>query len=179
MTMAAGRLTGRDGGVADELRRPSYWLVTGLDWPGGELAEAAHAIAPMLVPRDALSSDAVQVLGCADLYARSHGMRVVFFSDLTRMFAQAGRSWESMGVDWQRGLEILQNGPFPGLLLTVSERAYLLICDPSAQPAISSPGDPPDGERELARQAIERRLDADWPPYMDRLVAAGRVQPAG
>ncbi|MGB6455226.1 MAG: hypothetical protein WBH47_12155 [Streptosporangiaceae bacterium] len=49
---------------------------------------AAIAIAPGRIPRDALSHDARQVLGCADLYRRTHGQRVLFFSDLTRMEAR-------------------------------------------------------------------------------------------
>src|SRR5262249_15016978 len=59
--------------------------------PGdGDLAETAVALAPPIIPRDALCHDAYQVLGCADLYARKHAQRVVFFSDLTSMFTTAG-----------------------------------------------------------------------------------------
>ena len=57
-----------------------------------------------MIPRETLSRDAVQILGCADLYARKHGQRVVFFSDLTRMFTTAGTSWAQLGVDWESAL---------------------------------------------------------------------------
>ncbi len=70
-----------DSSAAGELLQPAYWLVHGLPWPGdSDMAEAALAIAPEIVPRETLSRDACQILGCADLYARKHGSRVVFFS---------------------------------------------------------------------------------------------------
>ncbi len=78
----------------DELLHPSYWLVHGLRWQGDrDVAEAAVAIAPGMIARESLSRDAFQILGCADLYARKHRERVVFFSDLTRMLTAAGTSW--------------------------------------------------------------------------------------
>lgn len=55
--------------------------------------DAAFAVAPEVIPRDGLSNDAYQVLACADLHAGKQAVRVVLFSDLTRMFASAGRSW--------------------------------------------------------------------------------------
>jgi hypothetical protein len=67
-----------------------------------------------MIPREALSSDAIQVLGCADLYARQHRSRVVFFSDLTRMFSTAGTSWAQLGVDWKSALQELRTGRSPG-----------------------------------------------------------------
>ena len=46
-------------GISEQVAEPDYWLVAGLDWPGGsELAEAAFAVAPGLMPREALSYDA-------------------------------------------------------------------------------------------------------------------------
>ena len=115
-----------------ELLCPSYWLVSGLQWTGnGSTAEAAIAIAPSLIPRRGVSHDASQVLGCADLYASKYAQQVVFFSDLTRMFANAGTSWTELGVDWESALEELRTGPYPALLLTVSEQAHCLICSPA------------------------------------------------
>jgi hypothetical protein len=170
---------------ADDLLQPAYWLVHGLPWHGdgdGEMAEAAMAIAPGMIPREALSRYAVQVLGCADLYARKHGSCVVFFSDLTRMFTAAGTSWAQLGVDWENALRELQDGPFPRLLLTISERAHLIVCDPSTGTLLSGPGDvqeTAETERQLVRQAITDKLAADWPPYMQRIISAGRVRLAG
>ena len=109
--MVAVQADVRRADAAVDLLYPSYWLVSGLEWQGdGELAEAAMAVAPGMIPRDALSHDARQVLGCADLYSRKHGQRVVFFSDLTRMFAEAGTSWSQLGVDWERALRELRPG---------------------------------------------------------------------
>lgn len=146
---------------------PGYWLVAGLEWRGGELAEAAFAVAPEMILRDTLSNDAGQILGCADLYATKGASRVVFFSDLTRMFASAGHSWAGLGVDWPAGLDELRTGPHPVMFLTISERAHLVICDPAA-----------DHDRELLRRAVADKLAADWPSYLQRLTSGGRVSPA-
>jgi hypothetical protein len=168
-----------DVDALDELASPPYWLVWGLQWPGArDAAEAAAAIAPAMIPRDILGSDAYQVLGCADLYARKHGHRVIFFSDLTSMFAAAGTSWSQLGVDWERALQELRSGPFPLMFLTISEHAYAVICDParSAIPVVTAarPG-VADDERELVRQAIARQLAPDWPKYVRSLVDDGHV----
>ena len=120
--------------AAGQLANPGYWLGSGLEWPGGHdgWAEAAVAVAPGMIPRSQLSSDACQVLGCADLYAARHGLRVVFFSDLTRVFTTAGTSWAELGVDWEAALAEFCDGPHPAMYLTISYRAYLHICDSAA-----------------------------------------------
>lgn len=118
--------------AAGELLHPSYWLVYGMPWAGGDgMAEAAIEIAPGMIARESLSRDAFQILGCADLYARKHGWRVVFFSDLTRMFTAAGTSWAQLGIDWEGALQELQDGPFPAIFLTISQRAHVFICNPA------------------------------------------------
>lgn len=121
--------------------------------------------------RDKLSYDACQILGCADLYARKHATRVVLFSDLTRMFASAGHSRAGPGVDWQAALGELRIGPYPAMFLTITERAHLLICDPSEART--------EDERNLVRQAIVGKLAVDWPLYLRRLISAGRAPGAG
>lgn len=162
----------------DELHDPAYWLVFGLEWLGaGPMAEAAAAIAPGVIPRDQIGYDCGQVLGCADIYAARYGQRVVFFSDLTSLLTSAGHSWAGLGVDWEAALAELSPGTFPALLLTISERAYLLLCD-SAVPATGPGGGAAAGsEREVVRQVIARQLAADWPPYVRSLAAAGRHRP--
>jgi len=165
--------------VPDELLHPSYWLVSGLDWHGdGAMAETAVAIAPTMIPRDTLSEDARQVLGCADLYARKHSQQVVLFSDLTRMFTDAGTSWSELGVDWQSALEEFRSGQFPTLLVTISERAYLAICGPGRSPAVAAAnsGERAEDERELVRQVVARQPAWDWPLYIQAAASAGRIQ---
>jgi hypothetical protein len=168
-------------GCAEELAEPGYWFVAGLEWPGGSgLAEAALAVAPELIPRDHLGHDAYQVLGCSDLYARKHCTRVVFFSDLTRMFAAADQSWAALGVDWRAALRELEDGPFPAMFLTISERAHLIICDPAtghAQTEHGSSTEPPGCEREVVRQALADKLTADWPAFINGLIESRRVTP--
>ncbi len=174
-----------DAAAPEELLNPAYWLVFGLEWPGagdGGMAEAALAVAPGMIPRELVSRDSYQVLGCADLYARKHAERVIFFSDLTRMFTAAGTSWAELGVDWENALQELQTGSFPALFLTISGRAYLFICNPATQLLVIGPAaaeDSADAERELVRQAITRQLTADWRPYMQGIIDAGRVRRAG
>jgi hypothetical protein len=172
-----------DTRVAGELLRPSYWLVHGLPWQGdGSRAEAALAIAPGMIDRDSLSRDAFQILGCADLYASKRGSRVVFFSDLTRMFTTAGTSWAQLGIDWDGALQELQDGPFPAMFLTISQRAHIFICNPATRLLLYGPDgeeEATDVERELVRQVIARQLTADWPPYLQQLIDTGRVRIAG
>jgi len=163
--------------VPDELLHPPYWLVSSLDWHSDSaMAEAAVAIAPTMIPRYTLSEDARQVLGCADLYARKHGQQVIFFSDLTRMFADAGTSWTQLGVDWQNALQELRSGQFAALSLTISERAYLFLCDSeSSSPVAATSVEHAEDKRELVRRAVARQLGRDWPPYMQRAIHAGRI----
>jgi hypothetical protein len=166
--------------ATDELLYPSYWLVSGLDWQGdAATAEAAAAIAPAMIPRAAVSHDARQVLGCADLYSRKHSMHVVFFSDLTRMFAIAGTSWTELGVDWENGLDELHDGAFPLMLLTVTRLAYLQICNPASRESMAphhGAENGVDSEREAVRQAITQELINDWPGYMRTIIATGHVR---
>ncbi len=169
--------------AADELLRPSYWLVHGLPWPGGGgLAEAALAIAPGMIARDSLSRDGFQILGCADLYASKKGSRVVFFSDLTRMFTTAGTSWAQLGIDWEGAVQELQDGPFPAMFLTISQRAHIFICNAATRLLLYGPAgeqEVTDAERDFVRQAIASQLTADWPPYMQQMIDTGRSRIAG
>jgi hypothetical protein len=175
-----------DADAAGELANPAYWLVFGLRWPadsvvGGGEAEAAIAVAPGMIPREAVGREVRQVLGCADLYATEFAERLVLFSDLTRMFTGAGTSWGQLGVDWESAVRELREGPFPVLNLTISEHAHLIICDPTAGLSAAGPGESDDErgtEREVVRQAIAGQLAADWPSWMNALIEAGRVRQA-
>ena len=163
--------------VTDDLLHPTHWLVSGLEWHGdGPTAEAAVAVAPGLIPRNVVSRDVYQVLGCADLYARKHRLSVVFFSDLTRMFAAAGTSWSDLGVDWESACRELHNGSFPAVYLTVDALAHLIICDPAARVDPSSARlEETADERELVRHAVAAQLAREWPAYMRSTAAAGRL----
>lgn len=168
-----------DTHATGELLHPSYWLVHGLPWPGdGGLAGAAIAIVPAMIDRAPLSRDAFQILGCADLYASKRRSRVVFFSDLTRMFTTAGTSWAQLSIDWERALQELQDGPFPAMFLTISQRAYIFICNAATRLLLygaDGEEEATDAERQLVRQAIASKLTADWPPYMQQMIDTGRI----
>lgn len=159
---------------AARLLAPAYWLVAGLDWPGGAgPRQAAWAIAPDLVPRDEVSNDAYQMLGCAHLYAGRHSARIVFFSDLTRMLASAGASWASLGVDWHAALKELQAGPYPAMVLTISERSHATISDPTSWSADYAE-ERDRSERERVRLAVADKLTGEWPGYMGGVIEARR-----
>lgn len=82
--------------------------------------------------------DAQQILGCADIIADRRHERVVLFSDITRLLASAGTSWGQLRVDWEHGLRELGQGGFPALLLTITGRAYELICNPALHVLLST-----------------------------------------
>ena len=172
-----------DAHGGDELLHPACWLVYGLPWSGNsDMAEAAIAISPGMIPRRMLSRDAGQILDCAELYARKRAERVVFFADLTRMFTTAGTSWAELGVDWESALQELQEAPIPALFLTISERAHLFICDPAVRSFLTGPDGeekPAESEREAVRQALATSLTADWPPYIQHMIDTGRLRQAG
>jgi hypothetical protein len=164
-----------------QLLDPEYWLIFGLEWTGGGgMVEAAYAVAPGIIPRHMLGEDARQILECADLYVGKRGGRAIFFSDLTRMFASAGKSWPDLGVDWEAALAELQSGPFPALYLTISQRAHVYICDAATRLTMYGPGgreEATESERDLVRQALARQLGADWPGYVKSLIGAGKMRP--
>jgi hypothetical protein len=169
--------------VMDVLEQPPYWLVIGMDWPGPTvgMAEAAYALAPSIVPRDAVPRVVADVLGVADVYIRRHpGRRSVWFTDLTRWMDEQGTSWAALNVDWEEALRTLPECPTPGLHLTVSQRAHGIICDATRRGVTFHH---PDGtgeqvtptERDLVHHVLEERLAADWPPYIRSLQANGQL----
>lgn len=152
------------------LVEPAYWLVFGTEWHGdGLLAEAAAAVAPEAIPRDAIAGDTYQVLGCADLFARRHAVRVIFFSELTGMFAAAGRTWADLGVDWQSALRELSAGRFPAIYLSVSRDSYHLICDPSHGPNAAGLS----ADLEQLRHMTTDEIADKWSAHAKGLRAAG------
>jgi hypothetical protein len=168
-----------DADAVERLTQPDYWLVSGLEWQGnGPMAEAAVAIAPGMIPRSVLSGDGAQVLRHADHYAEEHAVRVVFFSDLTRTLTLARTSWADLGIDWEAARAHLQSGPYPSLYLTISERAYVLLCSAAVTVnVVSRKGiQPANDERELVREALTDRLSADWPSYIRDLISSGRLR---
>lgn len=165
------------------ITHPPYWLIQGMAWPQGQhpMAEAAYAIAPSLLPRTALTHHASTILDLADHYQRDTGTRVVFFSDLTRWLTHHNRSWDTYHVDWEQGIGELANGPYPGLYLTISQRAHAILCDSSRDGLTLHYPDGTnekvsDTERDAVHHALAEALDSDWPAYAQSLIASGRIR---
>jgi len=161
----------------DELLHPAYWLVLALPWPGDDVAEGVLAIAPGMIPReprDVLGDDAFQILAMADRYAKGSRKSVIFFSELTRALARAGTTWAKHGIDWEGGLAELEHGGFPGLYLTSSERAYMVICNSAARPTQTF-----ERDRDLVRASIAGKLGEDWPPFMRGVIHAADTRRTG
>ena len=150
----------RDTVADEELLHPAYWLVLALPWPGGGTAEGVLAVAPPMIPREMLGNDAFQILAMADAFARGRKKSVIFFSELTRALARNAMTWAEHGIDWERGLAELEHG-FPGLYLTISERAYMVLCNPETRPSAAA-----EGQRDLVRASITGKLRKEWPPFM-------------
>jgi hypothetical protein len=171
-----------DDSAVGHLLRPDYWLVFGLEWTDDTaMAEAALAIAPSIVSRSMISEGAQQILKCANLLARKRGHRVVFFTDLTRMFASGGTTWEQLGIDWAAVLEEFRAAPFPAMYLTISQRAHAHICNAAKRLTFYWPDgeeQATESERDLVRKALTRQLTADWPPYVRGLIDTGKTIPA-
>ena len=158
----------------NQLLHPPYWFVHALPWPGGHIAEAAIAYAPITIPREGLSRDAQQILACADLTASRRRDRVIFVSDLTHLLAQGGASWNQLGIDWENGLQELADRGIPALYLTITEKAYAVICLPASQVldtgAYVSRLGHDEGERSLVRRALAQQLENDWPSFAHLIV---------
>ncbi|WFE60101.1 hypothetical protein [Micromonospora sp. WMMD712] len=167
---------------------PRYWLMFGLPWPTTDpnvnMAEAAYVLAPPTIPpklRDGLSRDAADLLGFVDLYASEHPkQRVVWFSDVTRWLEwEKGRSWSTLGVDWESALGELLHLPFLGLYLTISGRAYHhLINTAKCFRVTYADGFSEvltDQEREAVHEAFTRTLEVDWPECVAAVAARGQL----
>ena len=172
---------------------PSWFLVTGLPWPedhdGAEVAEAAFAIAPHVtqavrpmgpdgkpVP---LGHDLALMLDAGSRCAAALGKRVLFLSDITRLLADVGLSWERIGVDFSIAQGELEYQS-PGLFIMVSQRAYTILCSTARNLTIhytsGSKAEVTPEEREQVRASFEAALDADWPGYITEALAS--AQPA-
>ena len=173
------------------MTHPPSFLVTGLPWPeatdGADMAEAALAIAPAVtqavrpVGHDGqpvpIGPDLALMLDAGSQCAVALGKRVLLVSDITRWLADAGRTWEHIGVDFataQNELERLS----PALIVAVSRTAYATLCavarDANVHRAPGRLAEVTGGEREKVRGALEARLDTDWPAYITKALASAR-----
>lgn len=170
------------------MTQPSWFLVAGLPWPEGhdaDMAEAAIAIAPditkaarhvgpdgMPVP---LGHDLALMLDAGSQCAAAIGKRVVFLSDITRWLADNGLNWERAGVDFPTAQDELEHQAL-GLFVTVSRTAYTILCSNTASLTIyNTSGTTTEispGERDQLRASLEAVLNADWPPYVTKALAA-------
>jgi len=155
--------------------RPSWFLVTSLPWPEGAqgMSEAAFAIAPEVTRivrrRDAagkplpLSQNFDRFLELAQRHANATDTHVVFVSDLTVWLTDLGygfRPWSNAGVDFDAALDELVQERV-GLYLTISQRAYAILCSTARELTLVSPSGTEKvqpAERERVRGSFQEIL---------------------
>jgi hypothetical protein len=172
---------------------PSWFLVAGLAWPEDQadagMAEAAFAVAPDVtqvfrpigpdgkpVP---LGRDLALMLDVGSRCAAALDKRVIFLSDITLWLNDIGLSWERIGVHFPAAQAQLEQQA-PGLFITVSSRAHMILCSAgrtlTIYSASDSVADVPLEERESVRASFEARPNADWPSLVTKALAS--AQPA-
>src|SRR5205814_8951627 len=140
-----------------------------------EIAEVAFAVAPYVTQavRPAgpegkpvpLGRDLALMLDAGSRCAAALGKRVLFVSDITAWLADIGLSWECLGVDFHTAENELEQQTI-GMYLTVSRRAYSVLCSASdtltihCTSGLTSEVRPED--RELVRAKLEEALDTGW-----------------
>ncbi|MFH8747872.1 hypothetical protein ACH4GK_28750 [Streptomyces rimosus] len=178
-----------DTEVEHLLAHPRYWFMFALPWPTAapdiDMAEAAYVIAPATLSgkqRDRqLSSDAADLLGFTDVYAREHpDQRVVWLTDVTRWLEWTkGNSWGALGVDWETALTDLSTQPLLGMFMTVSRRAHLHMVNTAKSFQVTYADGHnealTDGERHAVHEAFTQKLETDWPAYIRDMMRSGRL----
>lgn len=114
-----------------------------------------------MIPREVLGDRAYQIPAAADTHAKGWKKAVVFFSERTRAMARNGMTWRSTGPTGSAALAELENGGFPGLYLTISERATRSSATPRRGIALR-----PRASVTFVRASIAGKLREDWPPFM-------------
>lgn len=167
--------------MTDQLLHPSYWLLFGLEWPGGEdPAEAAVVFAPPSIPRHQLGRDARDILAVADAYVNAIPGKVVFLSDLTRWLDHHGDTWFSRGTDWETGKDELLDLHIPAVWIALTRLGHIILCDASRDDVTLHYPDHTEQitptQRQACRASIENGLADDWPDYFRRTNHHGEGQ---
>ncbi|MFD8483611.1 hypothetical protein [Kitasatospora sp. NPDC059673] len=168
------------------LLQPRYWLAHALEWPQAEgpYRECAQALAPPLIPRQMVSRDVADILAVADAFQKAQpGRRLVFFSDLTLWLDGQGSDWGRRGTDWEAGLRELENAPALTLFLTLSQYHHAFLADASREGMTIRFADGAVEKvtpqvREAARTFMQQILERDWPGYIGRVIADGKIRNA-
>lgn len=159
---------------------PPMWLVFGREWAGSSedlFAECAAAVAPTQIPLALLSRPARDVVQLSVALGRKLARRTVFLSDITAFLDEQGTSWAGLNIDWMAAADEITQAPVPTLYLSLSHRAYVILCwGGRSRLRLYTPGDRSGedvavSEREAVRAAITDTLVHDWPPYAQRLFA--------
>lgn len=169
------------------MTHPAWWLVRGLEWPGGPMAEGAIAYAPEMARHfrnaDAPAEmsrelDTILLLGAK--FAAVKRVQVVFFAEITRWLAvEHGVTWEDLDVNWERALDELDDRLGLALYLTISQRAHVFICNAAIHLTLYSLDgrveEASKDEHERVRQSVDQMLAADWPGYIRERIARGAL----
>lgn len=105
------------------------------------------------------------------------------FSELTQTLRKKNADWPTVGVpDWEATVDELAEAPIPGLYLSLSQYAYVMLCTAGME---SSYVYGPDGQQrripesdfEDLRNGLRAMLVTDWAAYIQELERAGKIRP--
>lgn len=154
-------------------QHPTYWLT----YISGQTEIAPNeitAIAPEILHRPRMSSDARMLLAAADAYHDAHPhQRVVYLAAVTRWLFLKDVTWRDLDVDFSSALIDLDRYS-PALLIAVSEIAVAVVANAALHRTILVVGerDPiPKNVDEDVRAAILEALERDWPEYITGVLA--------
>jgi hypothetical protein len=138
-----------------------------------------------MIPRSLVSRGAGTALDLAAALAGDANEgpgKAVFFSDITLWLDKQGRTWADFDIDYDDVIDELLETPVPQLFLTLSRKAHAILCDASRQGMrlYYPDGDVEHVSAQLRREvhdSITQNLERDWPPYIQRLIDRGALQP--
>lgn len=159
----------------------------GLEWPAqttGTHAECAFAVAPSVIPKGVLSPAAYTIFELATGVAPEGDQQVVMFSELTQTLRKHNADWPGIGVaDWEATLDELAEAPIPGLYLSLSQYAHVMLCTAGMENSYVYNHDGqqrriPESDFEDFRNSLRTMLGRDWPAYIQELERSGKIRSA-
>lgn len=161
--------------------QPKYLLAWALDHhPGGDGTPiCAHLVAPTLIRRSMVGSDANHVLSYADIIADYTGHRLIFFSQLSAALSDNNQTWEGLDVDWEHALRDLAKPGIPGydfglyyrdwIIARGGARQMILVANDGSRDSIDV-----RAEQDVLRGKLTPMAYKDWPDFIGPSLRAGQ-----